>query len=51
MIVLGLVLLLIGFLTKVAIVWSLGILALVIGVILMAAGALGHEIGGRRHYY
>jgi Family of unknown function (DUF6131) len=51
MIILGIILLIIGFLTKIAIVWSLGILALVIGLILVLLGAVGHAVGGRRHYW
>ena len=51
MIVLGVVLMLIGFVAKVPILWSLGILVAVIGVVLMLLGAAGREIGGRRHYY
>lgn len=51
MIILGIVLLIVGFLTKIAIIWSLGILALVIGLILILLGAVGHAVGGRRHYW
>lgn len=51
MIVLGVVLLIIGFLAKVAIIWTLGIVAVVIGAILAIAGTAGHAIGGRRHYW
>ncbi len=51
MIVLGVILLIVGFVFKIAIVWTLGIIALVIGLILLALGSLGHAIGGRRHYY
>jgi hypothetical protein len=51
MVFLGLVLLLIGFLLKIAILWSLGIIVLVVGVVLMLLGAAGHAVGGRRHYY
>jgi hypothetical protein len=51
MIILGIILLIIGFVTKVAIIWSLGILALVIGLILLLLGAVGHAVGGRRHYW
>jgi hypothetical protein len=50
-IVLGVVLLLIGFLAKVAIIWTLGIIVLVIGAVLAIAGVAGREIGGRRHWY
>lgn len=51
MIVLGVVLLIIGFVAKVAIVWTLGIIAIVIGAVLAIAGTAGREIGGRRHWY
>jgi Family of unknown function (DUF6131) len=50
-IVLGIVLLIIGFLAKIAIVWTLGIIALVVGAILALLGTAGHMVGGRRHYY
>ena len=51
MIILGIILLILGFITKIAIIWSLGILALVIGLILVLLGAVGHAVGGRRHYW
>jgi hypothetical protein len=51
MIILGIVLLVIGFVAKIAILWTLGIIVLVIGAILMLLGAAGREVGGRRHYY
>jgi len=51
MIVLGVVLLVIGFIANIAIVWTLGIVAIVVGAILAIAGASGRAIGGRRHYW
>jgi hypothetical protein len=51
MIILGIVLLIVGFLLKVAILWSIGIAVLIIGLILALLGAVGHAIGGRRHYW
>ncbi len=51
MIVLGIVLLIIGFIAKVAILWTLGIIVLVIGVVLAVLGTMGRAVGGRRHYY
>jgi hypothetical protein len=51
MIILGIILLIVGFLTKIAIVWTLGIIALVIGLILVLLGSVGHAVGGRRHYW
>jgi hypothetical protein len=51
MIMLGVVLLIIGFVAQIASVWSIGIIVLVIGLILMLLGALGHAVGGRKHYF
>ena len=51
MIILGIVLLIIGFLVKIPILWTVGIVVLVIGAILFLLGAAGREIGGRRHYW
>ena len=51
MIVLGVLLLIIGFVAKIAILWILGIIVLVVGNGLAIAGSVGHQIGGRRHYY
>ncbi len=51
MIILGVVLLIIGFLFKVAIIWTLGIIAVVVGAVLALVGTAGHAIGGRRHYW
>jgi Family of unknown function (DUF6131) len=51
MIVLGVVLLVLGFLTRIAILWSLGILLILIGLVLAVVGSTGRAIGGRRHYY
>jgi len=51
MIVLGIILLIIGFLTDISILWTLGIILVVIGLILAVLGAAGREVGGRRHWY
>ncbi|MGW0023306.1 MULTISPECIES: DUF6131 family protein [Rhodococcus] len=51
MIILGLILLVVGFLTGISILWTLGIILLVVGVILALLGATGRAIGGRRHWY
>lgn len=51
MIVAGIVLLLLGFLLNISILWTLGIIVLVVGVILMLLGGMGRAVGGRRHYY
>ncbi|MGC2173947.1 MAG: DUF6131 family protein [Acidimicrobiales bacterium] len=51
MIIFGLVLLVIGFVTGIAILWSIGVIVLIVGLVLWILGSLGHAIGGRRHYY
>jgi hypothetical protein len=51
MIILGIILLIAGFLLKISILWTLGIILVVIGAILWILGSTGRAIGGRRHYY
>jgi hypothetical protein len=51
MIIIGLILLLIGFLAQIAIVWTIGIVVLVVGLILLLLGSIGRGVGGRRHYW
>ena len=51
LIILGVILLIIGFIAKIAIVWTIGIVVVVAGLILMLLGMAGHAVGGRRHYY
>jgi hypothetical protein len=51
MIVLGIVLLVIGFLLAIPILWTIGIILLLVGVIFELLGATGRAVGGRRHYY
>jgi hypothetical protein len=50
-IILGIILLVIGFIAKIAILWTIGIILLVIGLILAALGAAGRAVGGRAHWY
>lgn len=51
MIVLGLILVILGWLLGIGILTTLGIILLVIGVILWVLGSMGRPIGGRRWYY
>ena len=51
MIVLGLVLLLLGFLLKIQILWTIGIILIVVGAVLFLLGSTGRAVGGRRHWY
>jgi Family of unknown function (DUF6131) len=49
--ILGLVLLILGWLTNIGILVSLGIILLVIGAVLWILGSMGRPVGGRRHYW
>jgi hypothetical protein len=51
MIILGIVLLVVGFILAVPILWTIGIILVVLGLIFELLGATGRAIGGRRHYY
>lgn len=51
MIFFGVVLLIFGFIFKISILWTVGIVALVISLVLLALGSAGHAVGGHRHYY
>jgi hypothetical protein len=51
MIILGVILLIIGFVASIPIFWTIGIILVVIGVILSLLGMAGHAVGGRRHYF
>ena len=51
MIIVGLVLLLLGFIFGIPVLWSIGIVVLVVGLILLLLGAIGREVGGRKHYF
>ena len=51
MIAIGIILLIIGFVTNIAIVWTIGIIVVVLGLIALLLGTTGPAIGGRRHYW
>jgi hypothetical protein len=50
-IILGVILLILGFALGISVLWTIGIILVVIGAILWILGTTGHEIAGRRHYY
>ncbi|MET8096591.1 DUF6131 family protein [Streptomyces sp. NPDC005236] len=51
MIILGVILLVIGLVAGIGILWTIGIILVAIGAVLWILGAVGREVGGRRHYY
>jgi hypothetical protein len=51
MIILGIALLLLGLLLKISILWTIGIIVLVVGLVLLLLGSTGRAVGGRRHFF
>jgi len=51
MIVIGVVLWLLGFLTGLGILETLGIVLVAVGLILLLVGAIGQPIAGRRYWW
>lgn len=51
MIILGIILVVIGYLTGIGILYSLGGLLVLVGVILFILGAVGRPVGGRRVWF
>jgi len=51
MIVLGLVLLILGFLLGVPILWTIGIILVIVGAIFWILGAMDRAVMGRRYWY
>ena len=50
MLILGLILVLVGWFTKITLLYYLGGALLIIGVVLFAAGAAGRPVGGRQWF-
>ena len=51
MIALGVVLLILGWLLDISILWTIGIILVVVGIIFWILGAAGRAVGGRRYWY
>jgi Family of unknown function (DUF6131) len=51
MIGLGVILLIIGWLTGISILYTVGSILLVVGLVLLLLGSVGRGVGGRRWYY
>jgi hypothetical protein len=51
MIILGLLLLLIGLIAASGVLWTLGIIVLLVGLVFLVLGRSGHAVGGRPHYW
>lgn len=51
MIALGVLFLLLGFFLGVPILWTIGLILLIVGAVLAIAGAMGRPFGSRSHYF
>jgi Zn-dependent membrane protease YugP len=51
MIVLGAILLILGFVLHISILWTIGIILLVIGAVFWILGSVGRPVAGRRSWY
>lgn len=51
MVVLGVIILLLGLLLGIPILWTIGLIVAAVGVVLWIAGAAGHGVRGRAHYW
>lgn len=51
MIILGIILLVIGFIASIPVLWTIGIILVVIGAVLAVLGATGRAVAGRKHWY
>jgi len=51
MIILGLILLLLGFALGIGLLYTLGAILLIVGVVLMLIGRSGNATGRRAHYF
>ncbi|MDT5353887.1 MAG: hypothetical protein QOJ56_2419 [Mycobacterium sp.] len=51
MIVLGIILIVVGYVVPVPILYTLGGILVVVGVILWILGAVGRPVGGRRYWF
>jgi uncharacterized membrane protein HdeD (DUF308 family) len=50
-IILGAILLILGVVFHTGVLWTIGIILLIVGLVLMLLGRGGRQIGGRAHYY
>ena len=51
LIVAGIVLLLLGLVLGIGILYTIGIVLIVVGAVLWLLGSMNRSVGGRRHYY
>jgi hypothetical protein len=50
-VILGIVLLILGYFLGIHLLWAFGVILLVIGVVFWILGSVGRPVGGRRYWY
>lgn len=51
MILLGVLLLILGAVFNIGILWTIGVILIIVGVILALLGVMGRGVGGRRYWW
>jgi hypothetical protein len=51
MIILGLILLILGWVLGISILWTIGIIVLIIGIVFLVLGQMDRAVGGRKYWY
>ena len=51
MIILGLILLILGWVLGISILWTIGIIVLIIGIVFLVRGQMDRAVGGRKYWY
>jgi hypothetical protein len=51
MIILGLILLILGWVLGISILWTIGVIVLIIGIVFLVLGQMDRAVGGRKYWY
>jgi hypothetical protein len=51
MIIVGVILLLLGLVLGIGILYTIGIVLIIVGAVLWVLGSMNRSVGGRRHYW
>jgi hypothetical protein len=51
MLILGIILLILGFILGIPVLWTIGVILALIGAVLWVLGAFDHPVAGRRQYW
>lgn len=47
----GVILLILGFVLGIPILWTIGVILVIVGVVFLLLGRAGRPVGGRAHYW